>query len=149
MATYKRGSGNYKSSFLQIVIKKANETVNNSETLIDDAELKIPLKANKSYAGFLMLRFTSPAAADLDFTFKDMTGATNDSVNGSVTLLDDVGHGTEIQINSTNVNQTVMLSFHCTMGSTAADLQFQWAQATATVGNTLVLAGSMLVVFEA
>ncbi len=148
MVNYSRGSGNYKSSNVHVVILKADETVNNSETLINSA-LNLSLKVNKRYSGFLMLRFVSPSAADMDYTWAAITGATNAGFEvGGGTANDEIALATESTIATSGNNQIIMLSFSLKMGSTAGTLQFKFAQTTATVGNTKVFQGSTLVVFE-
>ncbi len=150
MATYKRGSGNYKSSFINVIMKTADQLVNNSETLVNDLHLKFPLKANKRYAGYIMLRLDSPTAADMDITFNDISGAVNDD------FVDGIGNnaengtafGTERVIATDAAAEVHMIYFWITTASTAGDLQFKFAQTVATVANTFVRSGSMMVVFE-
>ncbi len=153
MATYKRGSGNYKSSFLQIFIKKTGQDVNNSETLVNCTELAASLKANKVYTGMLQLRISSPTAADLDITFADISGATGDvfvigggSQNSPSTT---TSMGAELGVTTSAGNEVILVYFWITVGSTPGTLQLQFAQTVATVGNTTIQAGSSMMVVEA
>ncbi len=148
MATYKRGSGNYKSSYLTIISAVSGTTVNNSEALVN-TELVHPLKANKIYFGYVQLRVISPAAADMDYTFVDITGAVND-VFGLIhnTVETPSFFGTQRSLQTDGANQIIMIQFFVRMGSTVANLQFQMAQKTATVGDTKILSDSHMVIFE-
>ncbi len=149
MATYKRGSGNYKSSFLTIHNVVSNELVNNTETLANSIYLKQSLKINKFYTGIVLFRVLSPAAADLDITFEDITGATGDSFSIGGTIINSPSNfGSQLTVSTDASTQTFMIRFWIKTGSTAADLQLQFAQNTATVGDTKILAGTMMMVFE-
>ncbi len=151
MATYKRGSGNYKSSYLQMIVKSADETVTSSETMQDDDELRLVLRPNKRYTGFIQLRLISPTAADFDYTFKVISGtvyASHIAGMGSA-YLDEVAFGTEYSVTATSGNiQLSTIAFYVRVGSGGGTLQFQWAQGTSNGGNTIVKQGSSLVVFE-
>ncbi len=151
MGNYKGGSGNYKSTVLHVKTALVDQTVTGSETLVDSTYLKVPLRPNKTYSGFINLYVVSPAAADMDITFKDITGATFDFFSmmaGGNPASDGTSFGTELLLVADGGNEFIMISFWIKMGATAADLQFQFAQATSNGGNTIVKNGSMIMVFE-
>ena len=134
------------------VVKKVDETINNSSVLQDDNELFIPLEANKIYGYELKLFYSSPTDTDFKYAFTIPTGATgtkaaagdwsstDDSATSSVTVSNSVitASGVRFTPNSGNI----------IMSSTAGNLQLQWAQNTAETNNTTVTQGSYLIVWE-
>jgi len=150
MATYKRGSGNYKSSFINVITKKTTTTIDTDDSLNNDTDLKFALRAQTYYHGYLHLRFNSVAAADIDVTFTDITGATADEfhLTSNAVAQNPIAFGTELNIPTDGAVENVIIHFTVKTGSIAADLQFQWAQGTSNGGNTIVYVGSSLVVFE-
>ncbi len=151
MVNYKRGSGNYKSSYLQIVIKKSNEDVTTETTLQDDSELSLPLKANKHYGGVIYFYMLSPASADIKYSIKAITGTINAlySKGFKNTPVSTIAFGTAAN-NSTDGNtQFQAFPFTIHMGTSAGILQFQWCQNISDAGQTFCLKGSMIVCNEA
>ncbi len=151
MVNYKRGSGNYKSSYLQIVIKKASTDVTTETTVQDDSELFLSLKANRYYAGFIYFFLLSPATADIKYTFKAITGTVkaeytkgfHTSPQGTLNF------GTNGTNSTDGGSELKVLPFNVQMGATAGILQFQWAQNISDAGQTFCLKGSMIVCYEA
>ncbi len=151
MATYKRGSGNYKSSFLNIITKKTSVTTTSDDSVNDDTELFLVLKPNKHYCGQVMLQFNSHADADIKFTFKAISGTSyaRYATGAPAAPLGDVPFGTENTENTLATNQNIVIFFWVLTGSAGGTLMFQWAQATSDVNDTIVQEGSTLVVYEA
>jgi len=135
------------------VIKKADEIVNNSATLQDDDELFVALPANKIYLFALFLYGRGNTSADMKQAFTIPSGAVGDRLDGNWTSqgpFDNV-----VNITTTNVLGTsnttdgqIALYGRVVMAGTAGNLQMQWAQNVATVGDTTVLKGSTLIVWE-
>ncbi len=148
---YKRGSGNYKSSFLQAVVKQTDQLVNNSETFVNDLELFVPLRINKSYHFELTLLYSPKVTSDFKYTFTIPSGA-------SGLLCNEFPHPQDDQTTSDITNTfAIACATHSTItqvvgtvsvGSTEGNFQFQFAQNNATTEDTTVLKGSMLMVYE-
>ncbi len=151
MATYKRGSGNYKSSFLQMVIKTTNQQHNSQATLQDDTELKIDVRPNKKYGGFLLLYYKAHATPDIKIAFKSITGTSVAGyiVGSPIIPLTKVSFGTSATWETDDTNQIIIIYYNLVTGSSAGTLQFQHSQDTSDANDTKVYAGSYLVMFEA
>ncbi len=146
---YKGGPGNYKSSYLTVAIQTVDHTVNNSETLVNHNTFSKILKAGARYHGILALRIISPSAADLDVTFATISGATWQEfgiIGGSV--VNPIAFATELLIGTDASSEVVIIHFWLKTGSGGGTLQFKFAQGTATVGDSKVLKGSTMTVFE-
>jgi len=151
MVNYKRGSGNYKSSYLQIVIKKTATDVTTETTLQDDSELFLPLRANKFYGGFIYFYLLSPVAAGIKFSVKAITGTLKAEFSkGFHTNPQSVLNFGTNATNSTDAGSEMkVVPFNVQMGTSAGTLQFQWCQDTSDAGQTFCLNGSMIVCYEA
>ena len=136
---------------MSVVIKTADETVNNSVTLQDDNVLLFAAAANEKwqFEGVLILTavnttpdfkmtFTGPAASVGSWAaiFSDETTVAVDA--GSAAL------GTAQSFVSAQVPRIVRFWGAIANGANAGNLTLQWAQDTATAVNTQVLAGSYI-----
>lgn len=148
------GGGGAGLTFAKIV-KSADEIVNNSTTFQDDDEITFTPTINKTYFWMMILLFISNTTADFKLQFTVPTGATMTAPNPAAiifrtttptTFADDLTVTTTIAASNSNAS----LGFYgrLIMGSTAGDVTLQWAQATATVLDTKVLKGSILLVWE-
>lgn len=124
--------------------KMADETVSSGNTLHNDAELFVPVKASKTYSVEVFLSFLSPAAEGIKIKFIVPSGATmtwND-------LSPDTAKTDSSTLNISTSDATlksITIHGHLVVGSTAGNLQLQWAKENAGGGNTTVYAGSWLV----
>ena len=134
----------------QSVVKLANQTVNNSTTLVNDNTLVLPVVASATYAWSLDLQMSSGITPDFKSTFTVPSGATGVTRGHSIDPTP-VVTGYASSITATNVTPghatlDVIVRFFgwLTTSTTAGNLQFQWAQNTANVSDTIVLQGSAL-----
>ncbi len=152
MVTYKRGSGNYKSSYMQVIVKASNQTENSNETMVDDSHLKLVLRPSVRYTGYVVIQLQSGTTPDMDVTMKDITGATEDFFYvegvGLGGLMDEISFGTEHSFVTDGSKELAVLHFSLLVGAAGGTLQFQFAQGTSDAGNTTVYKGSYLVVFN-
>ncbi len=152
MATYKRGSGNYKSSFLQLRIKSVDQVKNSDVTYADDSELVIPVRANKNYFFIVWLIHNSGTDPDFKYKIVDPSGATihiNQNALTHQTASITVTGNPAVALTSTGADLVTGVMGHCIVGSTPGNISVQWAQQTSDAGATTLLAGSTLLVFEA
>ncbi len=163
MSNYKDSSGNYKNlgnykpaagssgNTFARVVKKVDEIVSNSTTMQDDDELKVTLNINKAYGYILFLTYSLLAASDFKYDFAVPSGAIINLPNSGYaaeTAKASTDATTDMIHVSTSAEKTCLVMGRIVMSSTAGDVQFRWAQNTAVVENTKVLAGSMLIVWE-
>lgn len=134
------------------VVKSVDETINSSIALQNDNELKATLRVNKVYSLQMFILLNSVAAANFKYNFTLPTGATGRrttagaSANTPQTTADITA---ELITSATDAtDQQLRLYGFITMGGTAGDLQFQWAQNVSDAGNTTVKARSTLLVWE-
>jgi len=133
------------------IVKKADETVSNSNTLQDDNELLFAANASKTYHVFIIFFNNSSATADFRYSLSIPTGAT--ALRGSSTWHHTADQGTADWTGTQNLamatgNKMTYLSGRVIIGTTSGNVVFQWAQQTAEVFDTKVLEGSLLVAWE-
>jgi len=137
------------------VVKSVDEIVNNSSTLQDDDELLFTPTVNKIYFIMLFLFNSSNSTADFKGLCSIPTGATSTRMfeNGiwrELPTLQATESSTNIE-QTNNVSTAVFTSAsyqRLVMGATAGNFIWQWAQRTATVFDTKLLAGSTLIAWE-
>lgn len=135
------------------VRKTADETVNNSATLQNDDVLLLAMAANETWYFTVSLAYLGNTTSDFQWAFTVPTGATlrwgcspvKQNISGLMVQCDSVtgsGTGDTVQADTTHMQLTV----HGVVvnGGTAGNLQLQWAQATATVVDTIVRVNSYL-----
>ncbi len=150
MGNYKRGSGNYKSSYLRTVVKTTDQIVNNSTVVISDTQLKMSYKANKAYHIFLNMHFLGDATADLDHRFTHGSAIQAErgviaSTAQSTTLM-----STERKDNAgglTTERNAIYIGVFESDNENGI-LQLQWAQNVAVASDTTMKAGSYLMMAE-
>lgn len=139
-----------------IVVKASDEIVNNSTTLQDDNELIIPLDASSTYIFDGLITYNSATAADLQMDFTVPAGASGrrwltypqTTVTSCVTTT--VTHnGGSITASATNIGATgancdIPIRGIITTAGTSGNFVVQWAQNTADVSDSTVVAGSYL-----
>jgi len=140
---------------MRLVLKTANQTINNTATFQDDDHVKYNQPANQSWFFIMVLFVQGPTAGDIKFKFTIPASATirwgalggalgqagfeSDRRSSSVT-------GTLGAIVGTHAGeQMIILAGSCTTAGTAGDVQLQWAQNVATASNTTVLQASFLI----
>lgn len=139
----------------KLVRKSADETVNNSSTLQNDDELLLAIAANEVWAFELMLFNTSPSAADIKFALTIPTGASMlwlppgtsywsiaAAWTSSGLGINASGGALAVMGNASTIGFQIKGFVVC--GATAGNLQLQWAQNAATVGDTIVHTNSWL-----
>lgn len=126
----------------------AIQTVNNSTVLVNDTGLYFPVRANSGYAVKLQLEHISPAAADIRVHFTAPAASTGAMIwmtyNG-------VAYGQladTIIISTQGTEQLIYGELFLHVDNTPGTCQLQWAQGTATVGDTQILTGSNLIAFK-
>ena len=135
---------------MSLIVKEADETVNNSTTLQNDNELLFAVAANEvvQFEGVLMVS-TDPAA-DFKLTFTGPAGAVGsfaaiygDTLTGNADA-SSAALGSAAALVSGNDGSVVRFWGGIHNGGTAGNLTLQWAQNTANVSDSKVLAGSYL-----
>lgn len=132
------------------VPKTSDQTVNNSTTLVNDAELLVPVDADATYHLDLTMVYNSGVTPGLKWAWSYPTG---------LVILRGAGFGYfgGSWSGNTFTDQTVVttlagfagelyyrLAAIVVVASTAGTLQLRWAQATANASNSVVRAGSYL-----
>jgi hypothetical protein len=133
-----------------ILRKTSDETVNDN-TLQDDDDLKIAMAANEVWYFEGMLFHVGNSTANFKFAFTVPSGATlqwagtyETSSDAKMKLVE--ASGTAIgSIGADTSNSAVLFKGEARNGSTAGDLQLQWAQDTTNAVDTKVLIGSWMI----
>lgn len=149
------------------VVKESNQSVNDSTTLVNDSALLFAVAANEDWTFMAYLCTEEDGSASADFktlftgpsgsslTYAQIAPKTTISDMGNVSDLSMAGTKTGASFKSGNVNDTgTELATRVWWGSiingeTAGNLQLQWAQATAVGVDTILLAGSYIVGWQA
>lgn len=133
-----------------VAVKVADQTINNSAALVNDAELAVPVVANVTYHFECRLLVNSNSTANFKSLFTFPSGLTMlyttmaIGVGGSVWGLFEADQTTTTVVGGAGANRSTMLWGIVNVGSTAGTLQIQWAQNVANVSNTIMRAGSYL-----
>ena len=135
-----------------VVIKTADQTVNNSTTLVNDSLLKSTLAVSTRYAFECFVVYDSSAVADIKVAFTVPAAATihYSTIARGATLavayaVSNASAGTiGIGADAAGTFASALIIGHVSMSTTAGDLQLQWAQNTAEVSDTIMKAGSWL-----
>ncbi len=136
------------------VVKTADETVNNSNTLQDDNELTFAGTNGGTYAvKFVLNILQNDAAADFKVDFNSLAGNTSwfscrwqlFDIGGVVLSdVENAGADTDMSMTSASASQQfVEITLNFTL-SAGANCTLRWSQNTATVADTVVKKGSYL-----
>lgn len=144
-----------------VIRKAADETVNNSATLQNDDHLVLPVAANETWQFelWLLLSSSSGSAADWKFGWTVPASTTmfwgSPSANAATNQFVTVGvAATPVALTSESgtvtsgsdaVTNGVILRGWIRVAGTAGNVQFQWAQNTATAVDNKVLKDSVLI----
>ena len=134
------------------VVAAADQTVNNSTTLVDDNELLLTLNINTTYFGLIFLIQDSGSVPDFKHAFSLPAGATGIWLNNaqlfrhSTQTLGDIT--TTISSAGISANGMVVTPFRIIMGATAGNSIFQFAQNTLELSDTIRREGSFIIVWE-
>ena len=150
--TFQAGGGGSGNTFARVV-KKADQSVNNTTTPTDDSELFVALSINKTYSFMLLFMMHIRPTSDLKYQLTVPTGATgNDRGTGDWDATSEITFPSLPSNHSVTVTGegdfTVANYGRVITGGTAGNLQVQLAQVMATVEDTTSLEGSLLVVWE-
>lgn len=140
------------------VIKAADESVTNSTTLQNDDHLLLAVAANTNYwvQGFII--YSADAAADLKINFNGPAGSTfnyvSDAIASAATAgvsavsrsLQGLGSNPSPGGIGSGSNLVFMPKGVLAVGSTAGNLQMQWAQLATSGVATTVRARSLLII---
>lgn len=135
-------------------IKTSTESVTSSTTLQNDDQLVVPMLANYKYAFEAYLIYDGSTAGDLKAAFTVPSGATlnwtNFAPNSGGTLVDynavvqtSSGATRNIACNGATV-MSCQPKGYVGMGSTAGNLQLQWAQVASNATATRIFLGSWI-----
>ena len=136
--------------------KAADETVNNSTVLQNDNDLLLSVGANEKWLIKMILRITSSAVADFKFLFTvPAAGAIKGYRSGEVGMLTGVNNPiAPLDLTASSVLECGAADRWCEVvgiysgGANAGTLQLQWAQSTAEVSNTTLLATSCIITYK-
>jgi hypothetical protein len=135
-------------------VTTATQTVNNTTTLVDVTQLAVYLAASESVFFEAVVRHNGDSTADIKIAFVAPAGATirwdNDqsiyiAAGDAVTISNaETSEGATRAFGAAAGTRTITIRGWVVMSTTAGALQMQFAQNTATVADTSILAGSTL-----
>lgn len=134
----------------RLVIKTVDESLSSSITLQNDDQLVLPVDANATYELWLRATQNSGATPGFRCGFTIPTGATwhwgfmdlgSSAANEQMLL---TGSGGTAGITGAGADSAVIINAIVAIGSTAGNVQFQWAQSASNAATTTVRAGSSL-----
>lgn len=141
------------------IYKSADEIVNNSTTLQNDDHLVLPIAANEIWAIQMRLFITNATGSPgFKVAFTVPSGATGSIVAQSGAAASDLGASTNVNAMTTTITSGfaaitlasyteawMIINLYVINSSNAGNVQFQWAQSSAVVGNTTLLKGSHMI----
>ena len=130
-----------------IVRKATDETLSNDTTLQDDDELFFPVGVGQTWAFIFYIVYQATTVADLEIAVTVPAGA--DVV---MTAINDIFNSVRTSggefvgtVSGDNTNEQIQINGTIIVGATPGNVQFQWAQETAEVSDTIVRAGSFII----
>lgn len=129
----------------KIIRKTADQTVNNSTTVVNDTELLFAVGANEVWVFDAFLLQNSGEISDIKLTFKVPSGGTvlfASTADGAGAYYD---AGDEYPVAGLARDVLIRLFGTVINGSTAGNIQLQWAQNTQNASNTKLLANSYII----
>lgn len=144
------GSWRESSTTHQLLVKTADELVNNSTTLQSDDKFTFAIGANETWIAELHLLLTAGAADGFSFQITTPAGSAG-VASYEYYSTNAIQPGGSVAVNvrqdQTSVNGLSLLHIYVTVrnGATAGSVTLQWAQQTATVVDTKVLTDSHMV----
>lgn len=134
------------------VVKKVDETVNNSSTLQDDDELFVLLSPNKVYFIILAIFGSGNSTADFKYAISLPTDATGKGLEGKFENTAPFDVSVDItssrNMGITGSESSFILYARVTVLGNGGLLNVQWTQQLQTVGDTKCLKGASLLVWE-
>jgi hypothetical protein len=136
------------------VRKTSDQTVNNSNVLVNDSQLVVSVSAGAVYRMSLLALQNSGATPGFKFAFTMPAGATflngyfdcgSSQANRQFAV---VGAGGTGGVTGAAADSVVKVEATILIGGTAGSVQFQWCQSTANASNTIVRAGSSLLLTQ-
>lgn len=130
-----------------VVVKSTDEVINSATVLQNDDELLFPVLANENWWFDILIRYYAPSAADLKYGISVPSGngawvtGQRDLSGAQKVLLQDSGAP---EARGENAEYWIWLSGVVNVAETGGNVVFQWAQVTSDVGDTKVLADSVL-----
>lgn len=133
-------------------LKALDQTVNNTATLANDNALSVAVVASAIYKFETHIRYSTNTTANLKLVFTFPAGLTMkyDLIGkGNGTTVLDIFPSDQTTLQGVSGNGTVCrMAGTITVAGTAGTLQLQWAQNVANVSNTVVQAGSHLILTQ-
>jgi hypothetical protein len=137
--------------------KGSGQSVTSSTTLVNDSALAIELQANAVYSFILVLGYNGASGAgNLKFGWALPSGSSmgyslyGNSTSGSATdgPWETASSVPALGTSGTGTSLGAVAQGTVSTGSTAGDMQLQWAQNTTNSTATTVLAGSVLLAWQ-
>jgi len=123
-----------------ITVKSADQTVNNSATLVDDTDLQFDAGVDETWIIEIDAIFISGTTPDIKVTMTLPANATFDGRLVQTVAVED----NALLINGTGAEVGFFLRGIVRMGDTLGAVKLQWAQNTANATDTKILAKSTL-----
>ena len=123
-------------------VKTSDQTVNNSTVFVSDTELLFPIGANESWEAIVMVLHNTGITPDLKVNFAVPSGCTYYYSDYEPDKTNPVG---DIGFTGRGAATFHRLYIICINGATAGNVVLQWAQTTATVADSKVLAKAFLI----
>ena len=144
------------TSWADVYRKTADQTVNNSTTLVDVTSMAAPLSADETVSFVARVRYNSGATPDIKFAFTvpaggSITWTTANGIRintaGTITFQNEVSvSGAPVAIEGAGANRWATFEGVVRNGSTPGNLQLQFAQQTADASDTSVLTRSSMTI---
>jgi len=137
------------------VVKSADESISDDTVLHDDLELKFNANANKSYFIFLCTLMDSHTTPDMKYAWSIPSGALMlTGVSSSILFREEAistftRAGTDTIVVGTGNNEvSTCWMYRLITDSTPGEAVLQWAQNNTSPLTTIMLRGSLLLVWE-
>jgi hypothetical protein len=128
-------------------VKPADQTVNNSNVLVNDNALVLPVNANAIYDFQLRLVYSSGATPAFKFHFTLPSGGTmsytTNVLSGGAFKLFANNDASTPTADGTGADSPILLVGEIFIAGTSGNVTLQWAQFNANASNTIVRSNSV------
>jgi hypothetical protein len=127
-------------------VKTSIQTVNNSETLVDDDHLTLTVEPSSRYIAELYISYVTNSTADLRTVFSVDGSSPNvsitwDNVDGDNLNTVDRYIGSSLHVFNAGTANTLQALGSIETDANTSTVKLRWAQGTATVVNTTLTQG--------
>jgi len=137
---------------IQIIQQAADKTHAQSNTVMEDTDLILPVTVNRRYACMCTVYVDSSTVADVDYAYSAPAGAsgivTENPTNAGLTAAETISTRRATNGLGAGIISSQVFWCHFKTGATAGDIKFQFAQDTSEATDTIFKEFSTMILWD-